>query len=80
MFCHHAQINDAAVTNDGHYLATVGADNKFKVWDLRMMKGMYEYFVGVSGGGRKIACSQRGLLALAGKDRIEIWKDWYNGK
>jgi U3 small nucleolar RNA-associated protein 7 len=80
MFCHHSQINDAAVTQDGRYLATVGADNRFKVWDIRMMKNLFDYFVGVSGGGRKLSCSQKGLLALAGKDRVEIWKDWYLSK
>lgn len=44
------------------------------------MKNLFDYFVGVSGGGRKLSCSQKGLLALAGKDRVEIWRDWYMTK
>jgi U3 small nucleolar RNA-associated protein 7 len=82
IFCHSSHVNDCAVTLDGNYMATVGSEGKLKVWDLRKMTELYEYWCPVN--VNKISVSQKGILALGCKDTVVVswalsktWKDWY---
>ena len=59
-------------------MATVGADKKMKVWDLRKMKCLYEYWT--PRPVNKVSISQKGLLALCCKDSLVVWKDWFRAK
>ena len=78
IFCHGSHVNDCGVTRDGNYLATVGADSKFNVWDLRTYKQVHSYFCPLP--AHRLAVSQKGVLSLGCRDQVITWRDWMNEK
>lgn len=78
LFCHQGVVLDCAITKDGQYMATSGSEGKFKVWDIRMMKEIYEYWCPKP--CNKLSISDKGLLALTYGHSSIIWKGWFSEK
>jgi len=78
LFCHQGVVLDCATTKNGMYMATTGSEGKFKVWDIRMFKEVYEYWCPKPCS--KMSISDNGLLALSYGFNSIIWKDWYMEK
>lgn len=51
-----------------------GSEAKIKVWDIRMMKELYNYWSPKP--ATKLSVSQRGLLAASFGGNCIVWKDW----
>ncbi|CAK4317719.1 unnamed protein product [Aphanomyces euteiches] len=73
MQCHPGPIRGLAITMDGKYMATTGADRKLKIFDLRNYKELHEYYLG--GGATTVDISHRGMVAVGYGSTVEIWKD-----
>ena len=56
---------------NGHYLATAGADAQVKIFDLRTYKEVHSYFSAAPAVALDI--SQRGMLAVTYGNRVQIW-------
>lgn len=78
VLCHHGPVRGAAVTRDGHYMATAGLDTQLKIWDLRTFKLMHAYRT--LGAATDLSISERGLLAVAFNGQTQIWKDAIQSK
>ena len=77
MACHRGPCHALACDIRGTYLATAGADERAKIWDLRSFRGPLREIrtdrpVAVGGG---VDFSQRGALALGFGPHVQIWKD-----
>lgn len=73
MLCHRGPVRALAVDPTGHYLVTSGVDCQVKVWDVRTLKPLHQYF-----SANTVECldvSQRGMLAAGYGRRVQIWKD-----
>lgn len=78
MFCQRGKVQTMAVDFGGHYLITTGLDSQIKLWDLRNLQQMQQYFsksIVIS-----MDISQKGFLALGYGHRVEIWKEIFTGK
>lgn len=73
MLCHTGPVTGIAITNDGRYMATSGADGKLKIWDVRTMKMSHSYFSRAPAQCLKF--SQKNVLAVGYGQRIQLWKD-----
>jgi len=73
MLAHSAPVTDISINHNGNYMATSGSDRQFKIWDVRTYKCLKSCRIHQSAS--KIAFSQRGLLALAIGDTVQIYKD-----
>ena len=72
MLCHRGPIRSVAVDpQNGHYLATAGADAQVKIFDLRTYKEVHSYFSAAPAVALDI--SQRGMLAVTYGNRVQIW-------
>ena len=72
MLCHRGPIRSCAVDpQNGHYLATAGADAQVKIFDLRTYKEVHSYFSAAPAVALDI--SQRGMLAVTYGNRVQIW-------
>lgn len=72
---HNGPCTQLAVDIRGLYLASSGADNKVKIYDLRSLSDpLYEYWTKYPCSSLEI--SQTGLLGVAELDTLKIWKDW----
>ena len=72
MLCHRGPIRSVAVDpQNGHYLATAGADSQVKIFDLRTYKEVHAYFSAAPAACLDI--SQRGMLAVSYGNRTQIW-------
>ena len=52
------------------YMATSGIDRTLKIWDLRTMKMLHGYRVGMGAG--QMSFSQRGILAAGMGSVVEV--------
>ena len=72
MLCHRGPIRSVAVDpQNGHYLATAGADSQVKIFDLRTYKEVHAYFSAAPAACLDI--SQRGMLAVSYGGRTQVW-------
>merc|ERR1712142_372560 len=73
MLAHRQPVRAVAVDRSGYYMATSATDRSVKIWDLRTYKSLHEYKVGA--GASHLQFSQKGLLALAFSNRIEVYQN-----
>ncbi|XP_071811926.1 WD repeat-containing protein 46-like [Apostichopus japonicus] len=73
MMCHKSAVRSVAVDPKGRYMATSGIDRTIKIYDLRTYKPLQSYRV--AHGANELRFSQRGLLAGASNNIVEIFKD-----
>ena len=61
---HNAPVSGLAFENSGKYMASVGLDGRFRIWDIRKFadKPLQDYFV--AGVGSSVDISQRGLVSV----------------
>lgn len=51
-------------------MVSVGAEKRMKIWDLRKMQVLYDYWTPQP--VYKVDCSQTGLVALGTKDEVIV--------
>jgi len=72
MLCHKQPLRACTVDPKGLYMATTAVDASLKIWDLRTYKCLQSYRIG--SGASHATFSQRGLLAVALGNVVEVWK------
>ncbi|KAG5279481.1 hypothetical protein AALO_G00078250 [Alosa alosa] len=73
MLCHQGGVRSVAVDKTGTYMVTSGLDKKLKVYDIRAFKPLQSYFL--PAGAACLSLSQRGLLAAATGDIVQVYRD-----
>ncbi|XP_033119213.1 WD repeat-containing protein 46-like isoform X2 [Anneissia japonica] len=73
MICHPTAIRSVAIDSKGLYMATSGQDRILKIFDIRTYKPLQAYKIGL--GASELSFSQRGLLAAAVGNVVEVYKD-----
>ncbi|XP_008317662.1 WD repeat-containing protein 46 [Cynoglossus semilaevis] len=73
MLCHQGGVRSVAVDKTGTYMVTSGMDKKLKVYDVRAYKPLQSYFL--PAGASCLSLSQRGLLAAATGDVVQVYRD-----
>uniref|UniRef100_A0A3Q2XQ12 WD repeat-containing protein 46 n=1 Tax=Hippocampus comes TaxID=109280 RepID=A0A3Q2XQ12_HIPCM len=73
MLCHHGGVRSVAVDKTGTYMVTSGMDKKLKVFDVRTFQNLNSYFL--PAGASCLSLSQRGLLAAATGDVVQVYRD-----
>ncbi|XP_037539883.1 WD repeat-containing protein 46 [Nematolebias whitei] len=73
MLCHQGGVRSVAVDKTGTYMVTSGMDKKLKVFDIRAFKPLKSYFL--PAGASCLSLSQRGLLAAATGDIVQVYRD-----
>ncbi|XP_068585834.1 WD repeat-containing protein 46 [Cebidichthys violaceus] len=73
MLCHQGGVRSVTVDKTGTYMVTSGMDKKLKVYDLRAFKPLKSYFL--PAGASCLSLSQRGLLAAATGDIVQVYRD-----
>lgn len=73
MLCHKQPLRACTVDPKGLYMATTAVDASLKIWDLRTYKCLQSYRIG--SGASHATFSQRGLLAVALGNVVEVYKD-----
>ena len=69
-----SNILDTSISLDGNYMATSSMDSSIRIWDLRTWKNIAIHRL--PKGARNIQFSQKGKLATAFENVVEVW----NGK
>ncbi|GLI58833.1 hypothetical protein VaNZ11_000597 [Volvox africanus] len=78
MLCHRGPLNALAVDASGTYMATAGMDSQIKVWDVRMLRPMHDYYSPAP--VTRMDISQRGLLAVGYGRKVQVWQDALRNK
>jgi len=78
MLCHRGPIQALASDQTGNFLVTTGADCQIKLWDLRTLQPLQQYFS--KDTVKCVEISQKGFLALAFRNRVQIWKEAFKTK
>ena len=73
MLCHRGGVTGCKVDLGGNYMVTSGVDSQVKVWDVRTFKLMHSYYS--HNAVDDIDISQRGVIAVAGRGSVTLWKD-----
>ena len=73
---HRGGVNHVACHIGGRYLVSVGADNGFKVWDIRTLRPLEEWKMNYIVDSVDI--SQSGLVAVGGGTNLQIWKHMFS--
>lgn len=73
MLTHRGPVRAMAIDRDGRHMATAGADNQLKIWDVRTYKELHSYYTPTPANSMHI--SETGLLALSWGPHVTIWKD-----
>ncbi|XP_077986763.1 WD repeat-containing protein 46-like [Glandiceps talaboti] len=71
--CHKSAVRSIAIDKTGLYMATSGQDRRLKIFDIRTYKPLQIYKI--STGATELSFSQRGLLAAACGNIVEVYKD-----
>ncbi|XP_054663652.1 WD repeat-containing protein 46 [Grus americana] len=72
MLCHRGALRALAVDPTGTYMASAGTDRKLRLYDLRTYRTLEE--LALPRGAAELAFSQRGLLAAACGDLVQVYK------
>lgn len=76
MLCHPScPVKSISILKNGNYMVTTGTDSRMKVWDLRKLEEVYDYFT--PGPAYCTDISQKGLLSVCVGSNVLVWKDWY---
>ncbi|PNW74954.1 hypothetical protein CHLRE_12g502800v5 [Chlamydomonas reinhardtii] len=78
MLCHQGPVTALAVDPSGTYMATAGSDSQIKLWDVRMLKPMHNYFSHAP--ITRMDISQRGMLAVGYGRKVQVWQDALRSK
>lgn len=73
MLCHKLPIMTCTVHPYGTYMATSCADKSVKIWDIRQLAGPVNQLY-LRSPAFRMSYSQRGLLALAMGNVVEVFK------
>nr|DBA20443.1 TPA: hypothetical protein GDO54_017220 [Pyxicephalus adspersus] len=73
MLCHRGGVRSLSVDKTGMYMATSGLDRKLTIFDLRTYKPLTSF--GVPLGATTLCHSQKGLLAAATGNIVQVYKD-----
>ena len=73
MLAHRQAVTALAVDKSGTYLATTGADNTMKIWDVRQFKLLQDYKLGSPAS--HLAFSHRGLVGISTGNEVRVFKD-----
>ncbi|XP_049852622.1 uncharacterized protein LOC126332789 [Schistocerca gregaria] len=79
MLCHRGPVLDIAIDVMGRYMVTSGEDKVVNVWSLASKsEGGYEKICCyvMREAARRLSLSQTGLLGLARRSCVEVWKDF----
>lgn len=71
-------IRDLAIDREGKYMVVGGMDKSMKVWDLRKLKQIDEYFTPTP--VQSIDISDNGLVSTGWNTHVTIWKDMFKTK
>lgn len=71
-------IRDLAIDREGKYMAVAGADKSLKIWDLRKLKEIDDYYTPTPASSLDI--SDTGLLSVGWNTHITVWKDVFKTK
>lgn len=75
LVCHNGPARCMAVDIRGTYMATGGADNRIKIWDIRKLsQTTYEYFT--PSPPVSLDVSQNGLLSYSAGNEVLVYKNW----
>ena len=74
--CHPSAVSSIAFDLQGRYMCTSGMDCKVRVWDVRKLGMVHEFFTPGSVVASSLDISQRGLLAVSCGNIVQVWKDW----
>lgn len=78
ILCHPHPIKAIDIDPTGRYMATAGLDRVLKIWDARNLgECLHSYSVG--SGASSVKFSQKGLLALAMGNVVEVYRNVTNG-
>ncbi|KAK8730681.1 hypothetical protein OTU49_007869 [Cherax quadricarinatus] len=78
ILCHPHPIKAIDIDPTGRYMATAGLDRVLKIWDARNLgECLQSYSVG--SGASSVKFSQKGLLALAMGNVVEVYRNVTNG-
>ncbi|XP_061837887.1 WD repeat-containing protein 46 [Nerophis lumbriciformis] len=78
MLCHQGGVRSVAVDKTGTYMVTSGMDKKLKVFDIRKFQPVKSYFL--PAGASSLSMSQRGLLAAATGDVVQVYRDVWSSE
>ncbi|GIL47302.1 hypothetical protein Vafri_4155 [Volvox africanus] len=78
MLCHRGPVNALAVDLSGTYMVTSGMESQIKVWDVRMLRPMHDYYSPAP--VTRMDISQRGLLAVGYGRKVQVWQDALRNK
>ncbi|XP_002740951.1 WD repeat-containing protein 46-like [Saccoglossus kowalevskii] len=73
MLCHKSAVRSIAIDKSGLYMATSGQDRQLKIFDIRTFKPLQVYRI--ASGATELSFSQRGLLASACGNIVDVYKD-----
>ncbi|XP_039281120.1 WD repeat-containing protein 46-like isoform X2 [Nilaparvata lugens] len=74
MLCHKMIVQGLTIDNTGKYMATSAPDHSLKVWDIRNLDGPLQHYQ-LQANATHLSFSQKGLLAVAMGNVVEIFKD-----
>ena len=75
LVAHNGPCRALDVDMRGLYMATAGADNKLKIFDIRKLgDSLHEYWTAAP--ATSISMSQKGLLGVGVLGELKVWKDW----
>lgn len=71
-------VRDLAIDREGKYMAVSGADKQLKIWDLRKLKELDNYYTPTPASSLDI--SDTGLLSVGWGPHVTVWKDVFKTK
>ncbi|EZA60994.1 hypothetical protein DMN91_005050 [Ooceraea biroi] len=74
MLCHHQPLMTCTIHPYGTYMATSSIDRSLKIWDIRQLAGPVSH-VNLRSPAHRMSYSQRGLLALAMGNVVEVYRE-----
>ncbi|XP_058804778.1 WD repeat-containing protein 46 [Phymastichus coffea] len=74
MLCHKQAVSALAIHPHGTYMATGCPDRSLKVWDIRQLSGPVQSAI-LRFPAQNLSYSQRGLLAVAMGNVVEVYND-----
>ncbi|XP_042213108.1 WD repeat-containing protein 46-like [Homarus americanus] len=78
ILCHPHPIRALDVDPTGRYMVTAGADKVMKIWDVRRLGECLQSFK-INSGASTVKFSQKGLLAAAMGNVVEVYRDVTTG-
>ncbi|XP_012269208.2 WD repeat-containing protein 46 [Athalia rosae] len=79
MLCHKQAVSACTIHPNGTYMATSCPDRSIKVWDVRQLSGPLHNLI-VSSPAQELSYSQKGLLAVATGNVVEVYRDFQESK